>query len=41
MSVAERENKTRADRTSHFDAIVVGAGLAGLYMLHRQRALGK
>ncbi|WP_433217268.1 flavin-containing monooxygenase [Microtetraspora malaysiensis] len=26
--------------TAHFDAVVVGAGLAGLYMLHRLRRLG-
>ena len=24
----------------HFDAIVVGAGFAGMYMLHRLRAMG-
>jgi cyclohexanone monooxygenase len=28
------------DRDAHFDAIVVGAGFAGLYLLHRLRGLG-
>ncbi len=27
-------------QTTHFDAIIVGAGFAGLYMLHRLRGLG-
>jgi cyclohexanone monooxygenase len=26
--------------TDDFDAVIVGAGFAGLYMLHRLRALG-
>ncbi len=30
----------RADTCSHFDAVIVGAGFAGLYMLHRLRGLG-
>ena len=30
----------RADTCSHFDAVIVGAGFAGLYMLHRLRNLG-
>jgi cyclohexanone monooxygenase len=30
----------RAQETGHFDAVVVGAGFAGLYMLHRLRGLG-
>ena len=29
-----------ATATSHIDAVIVGAGLAGLYMLHRLRSLG-
>lgn len=31
---------TRAFGLPHFDAIVVGAGFAGIYMLHRLRSLG-
>jgi cyclohexanone monooxygenase len=30
----------RVPETGHFDAVVVGAGFAGLYMLHRLRGLG-
>jgi cyclohexanone monooxygenase len=30
----------RPQETGHFDAVVVGAGFAGLYMLHRLRGLG-
>ena len=26
--------------TRHYDAVVIGAGFAGLYMLYRLRALG-
>jgi len=29
-----------ADKGTHFDAVVVGAGFAGMYMLHRLRGLG-
>src|SRR5215213_10900298 len=29
-----------SDRTADFDVIVVGAGMAGLYALHRLRRLG-
>jgi cyclohexanone monooxygenase len=32
--------RTPAPETGHFDAVVVGAGFAGLYMLHRLRGLG-
>jgi cyclohexanone monooxygenase len=32
--------QARAAETGHFDAIVVGAGFAGMYMLHRLRGLG-
>src|ERR1700758_1913261 len=30
----------RASETGQFDAVVVGAGFAGMYMLHRLRGLG-
>jgi len=29
-----------AEVGTHFDAVVVGAGFAGMYMLHRLRGLG-
>src|SRR6201995_4568235 len=29
-----------ADEATHFDALVIGAGFSGLYMLHRLRQLG-
>jgi cyclohexanone monooxygenase len=32
--------QARAPETAQFDAVVVGAGFAGLYMLHRLRGLG-
>ena len=32
--------QARAAETGNFDAVVVGAGFAGLYMLHRLRGLG-
>src|SRR6201995_3692820 len=32
--------QARAAETANFDAVVVGAGFAGLYMLHRLRGLG-
>jgi len=32
--------QARTAETGHFDAVVVGAGFAGLYMLHRLRGLG-
>ncbi len=37
-----RQQPTEAgvERASAFDAVIVGAGLAGLYMLHRLRGLG-
>jgi cation diffusion facilitator CzcD-associated flavoprotein CzcO len=31
---------TGADQAAHFDALVIGAGFSGLYMLHRLRQLG-
>jgi cyclohexanone monooxygenase len=39
-SEREMSNGHQADVVSDFDAIVVGAGFAGLYMLHRLRGLG-
>src|SRR4249920_621725 len=38
--MAQASAATRAPETGTFDAIVVGAGFAGLYMLHRLRGLG-
>ena len=35
-----RKQGERQPETGTFDAIVVGAGFAGLYMLHRLRGLG-
>src|SRR5512138_1294816 len=35
-----QESAARAPETGDFDAVVVGAGFAGLYMLHRLRGLG-
>src|SRR5436190_22449958 len=32
--------KTEPTTTDHLDALIVGAGFAGLYMLHRVRGLG-
>jgi len=32
--------RARTAETGHFDAVVVGAGFAGMYMLHRLRGLG-
>src|ERR1700735_2103940 len=31
---------TDVDEAGHFDALVIGAGFSGLYMLHRLRQLG-
>ena len=31
---------TRPPETMHVDAVVVGAGIAGLYAVHRLRGLG-
>lgn len=33
-------SKARADSCAGFDAIIVGAGISGMYLLHRLRALG-
>ena len=29
-----------AQNTTHFDAVIVGAGFAGMYMLYKLRKLG-
>ena len=36
----EAEELRAAETATHFDAVVVGAGFAGMYMLHRLRGLG-
>jgi cyclohexanone monooxygenase len=36
----EAEGMRVAETGTHFDAVVVGAGFAGMYMLHRLRGLG-
>ena len=36
----EENSAAQANGTAHFDAVIVGAGFAGMYMLHRLRALG-
>jgi cyclohexanone monooxygenase len=36
----EAEGMRAAETATHFDAVVVGAGFAGMYMLHRLRGLG-
>jgi cation diffusion facilitator CzcD-associated flavoprotein CzcO len=38
--VQQRPMETSAPPPGEFDAVIVGAGLAGLYMLHRLRGLG-
>jgi cyclohexanone monooxygenase len=38
--VRQQPSDRVAERASDFDAVIVGAGLAGLYMLHRLRGLG-
>ena len=38
--MAQASAAARAPETGSFDAVVVGAGFAGLYMLHRLRGLG-
>lgn len=41
MSQLVEEHSTAEDaQTSHYDAVVIGAGFSGLYMLHRLRQLG-
>ena len=39
-NVEERAVEGRAPETGAFDAVVVGTGFAGLYLLHRLRAMG-
>jgi cyclohexanone monooxygenase len=36
----EAEGMRAAETATHFDAVVVGAGFTGMYMLHRLRGLG-
>ena len=38
--IRESAEARAADKGTHFDAVVVGAGFAGMYMLHRLRGLG-
>ena len=40
MPVGKHSEKTEGGDAARFDVLVVGAGLGGLYMLHRLRALG-
>jgi cation diffusion facilitator CzcD-associated flavoprotein CzcO len=40
MADGTRKQEERQPEIGTFDAIVVGAGFAGLYMLHRLRGLG-
>src|SRR5438270_4784171 len=40
MTVATTRPERAAEVGTVFDAVVVGAGFAGLYMLHRLRGLG-
>ncbi len=40
IDVPQQPVDTDAEATEHFDAVIVGAGFAGLYMLHRLRGLG-
>ena len=35
-----RENNTKADTVDGFDAIIIGAGISGMYQLYRLRELG-
>ncbi len=37
---ATNESRPSADATTDLDAVIVGAGFAGMYMLHRLRGLG-
>src|SRR5262249_11320017 len=40
MSTSESPSLARVPSPARFDAVVVGAGFAGMYMLHRLRELG-
>ena len=40
MSSTSHVAEWPAPLASNYDAVIVGAGFAGLYMLHRLRALG-
>src|SRR6476659_4899077 len=39
-TLQQRSSEAGAASATTFDAVIVGAGLAGLYMLHRLRGLG-
>jgi cation diffusion facilitator CzcD-associated flavoprotein CzcO len=39
--VSQRSENAGAELANDFDAVIVGAGVAGLYMLHRLRGLGR
>jgi hypothetical protein len=34
------DNRSRPQQVGVFDAVIVGAGFAGMYMLHRLRGMG-
>src|SRR5689334_5899543 len=38
--MSHRSSQSRSNSLADYDAVVVGAGFAGMYMLHRLRALG-
>ncbi|MEX1104362.1 MAG: NAD(P)-binding protein, partial [Dehalococcoidia bacterium] len=40
MTTEQKAPATRTGETGSFDAVIVGAGFAGLYMVHRLRGLG-
>ena len=40
MAASEQEQQRPPEQGAVFDAIVIGAGFAGMYMLHRLRGLG-
>src|SRR5689334_9695158 len=38
--MSHRSSQSRSNSLADYDAVVVGAGFAGMYMLHRLRGLG-
>jgi cyclohexanone monooxygenase len=40
MSEASHDRRVSAESTASYDAVVVGAGVSGLYLIHKLRALG-
>jgi cyclohexanone monooxygenase len=40
LTLAKKVNESKAGAAARFDAVIVGAGFAGLYALHRLRRLG-